>query len=539
MSELSKILQLLRSDSIEKQIAAAIVISELHPKGAEVAAALTEALGSDVSILQRHALVGLSRIGAKKALPQIFPLLAHNDADVRRAAVVAVTSVGEEVVPTIRARMASALPEERRALESVLAELGGRDAFSALLAGMVSAEEEQARAAAIAVRQRAKGADARQRRTYLSETEKFLQKQAKSKTGSSSAAVGGVLKIMGFLEDEKALPTLLAYATDKKQPASVRQEAIIAVRFCLKGAKAPAKLVEALIDAAMLDDRTLAQTALHTLGSLELPAGVAKRLEKLVAHPDLERARFVIEQLGRQADADASRILVTVLESSDRKRVELATTALAGVDAAVPLLAKALLDSEDADRSWIIRNVLRPSAKKIAPALRRQLLEAALKKFGTGGRGWEALLDVVRDADPEGTAEALRALAQKLRKAKNTDKSVTVMRLLCRTDKATDDDRYALATLELARKTKDTRPAARAGDEALKQLSSLLARGFDLAGALRRDRSVDIEDIFYLGFHFAEEGHPVGEELLGEVVKKGGRAKIAKMAKNKLALVTA
>jgi hypothetical protein len=113
------------------------------------------------------------------------------------------------------------------------------------------------------------------------------------------------------------------------------------------------------------------------------------------------------------------------------------------------------------------------------------------------------------------------------------------MRLLCRTDKATDDDRYGLATLELARKSKDTRPAARAGDDALKQLSALLARGYDLATALRRDRSVELDDLFYLGFHFAEEGHPVGEELLGEVVRKGGRAKIAKMAKNKLALVNA
>lgn len=540
MSELAKILGLLKSDAIEKQIAAAIVLAELHPKGAEVAAALAATLDSDVAILQRHALTGLARIGAKKALPKIFPLLAASDGDVRRAASAAIASVGEEVVPIIKERMASATPDERHALELVLAELGGRDAFTALLATLVSADEEQAKAAAIAVRQRAKSADAKQRRTYLSETEKFLEKakKAKPKPGepSNAGAIGAVLKIMGFLEDEKALPTLLAYAADTKQPASVRQEAIIAVRFCMKGGKVPAKLVEALLDCAALDDRTLAQTALHTLGSLELPAGVQKRLEKLVTHPDMDRARFVIEQLGRQADADAAKVLVGVLTGGDRKRVEIAGTALTGMEAAVPLLAKALLEETDADRAWMLRNVLRPAAKKIAPAMRRALLDAALKRFGSGARGWEALLDVVRDADPAGTADALRDLGHKLKKT-NPEKAVTVMRLLCRTDKASDDDRYQLATIELARKAKDTRPAARAGDEALKQLSALLARGFDLAGALRKDRSVELEDLFYLGFHFAEEGHPVGEELLGEVVRKGGRAKIAKMAKNKLALV--
>ena len=35
---------------------------------------------------------------------------------------------------------------------------------------------------------------------------------------------------------------------------------------------------------------------------------------------------------------------------------------------------------------------------------------------------------------------------------------------------------------------------------------------------------------------FSEEGHPLGEELLKLVADKGGRAKIGKMARSKLAL---
>src|SRR5262249_6230326 len=109
-------------------------------------------------------------------------------------------------------------------------------------------------------------------------------------------------------------------------------------------------------------------------------------------------------------------------------------------------------------------------------------------------------------------------------------------RLLCRSDRATDDDRYVLASLDLARGARDTRPAARASDEGLRQLSVLLGRGYDLAAALRKDRALGPEQIYYVGFHFAEEGHPLGQELLREVVKKGGRGKVARMAKNKLSL---
>lgn len=534
MSDVDKIAKLLLGDSIEKQIAAAIVLGELRAKSPEVASALSHALDSDIPLLQRHALHALAKTGAKKALPKIFVLLTSSDAEVRRAAAEAVASTGEEVVSTIRQRMVTASPEERRALDGILADLGGKDAFTTLLDGLATAVGEAANQAAIAVRSHVKDADAKERRGYFSAVEKFLQPPKKGPRPPE--AIAAAVKILGYLEDDKAMPTLLAFASDKKAPPVVRQEAIIALRFSLGETKSAPKVVDALLDAATSDDRTLAHTALHTLGSLTLPASVAKRLDKLVVHPDIERARFVIDQLGRQKDADAAKVLVDVLTKADKKRAEIAAAALEKNEHAVPLLAKSLLELADADRMWMIRNVLRPNAKKIGNAVRKSLLELAMKRFGGGERNWEALFDVVRDADADAAAEALRALAQKLKKSKNEEKALAVYRMLAKSDRATDDDRFAAASLELGKSNRDTRPASRAGDEALKQLAHLAGRGYDVTTALRKDRGVDLEQMFYVGFHFLEEGHPAGEELLNEVVKQGGRAKIAKMAKNKLAL---
>ncbi len=538
MSEVDKIVGLLGDEAIEKQIAAAIVLGELRAKGQNVIDALADRLDSGIPLLQHHALEALARIGAKKALPKIFPLLGSREEDVRKSAARAIASVGEEVVPQIRARMANATPDEHRALDGVLALLGGKDAFTALLAGLAGSDAEAAKAAAIAMRQRIKEADGNRRRSYFAETEKFLEKQQRKE--KSESAVAAALKILGYLEDERAMATLMAYARDAKSAPMIRQEALIALRFTLANKKDAPKLVEVLLECAGSPDRTLAHTALHTLGSLNLPsnAAVTKHLEKLVAHPDLERARFVIDQLGRQGGPEAAKVLVKLLSSVDRRRAELAATALAGKEEAVPLLAKALLETKDTDRGWMIRNVLRAGAKKIPPALRKQLLEEALDKIGGAERGWEAMLDVTRDADPDSVALALRELGHKLKK-KGEEKAGTVFRLLCRTDRATDDDRYTLASLDLARSTKDTRPAARATDEALRQLQTLLQRGYDLASALRRDRAVGPEEMYYLGFHFVEGRHPLGRELLSEVVKKAGRAKVGKMAKNKLALTPA
>ena len=111
-----------------------------------------------------------------------------------------------------------------------------------------------------------------------------------------------------------------------------------------------------------------------------------------------------------------------------------------------------------------------------------------------------------------------------------------MLRVLCRSEGCTDEDRYALAAAELARGTHDTRPAARAGDESLRLLGGLLDRGVDVGAHLRKDKSLELDHLYYVGFHFSEEGHPLGEELLKLVADKGGRAKIGKMARSKLAL---
>ena len=204
-------------------------------------------------------------------------------------------------------------------------------------------------------------------------------------------------------------------------------------------------------------------------------------------------------------------------------------------DQAVAPLARALLETDDADRAWLLRNVLKPSAKKVSAATRKEMLELGIKRLAAGDRNWEALLAIVRDADAVAAADAMRDVAHKLRKS-NPDKALTVLRVLCRSEGCTDEDRYALASAELSRGPQDTRQAARAGDESLRLLGALLDRGVDVGARLRKDKSLELDHLYYVGFHFSEEGHPLGEELLRIVADEGGRAKIGKMARSKLAL---
>jgi hypothetical protein len=198
-------------------------------------------------------------------------------------------------------------------------------------------------------------------------------------------------------------------------------------------------------------------------------------------------------------------------------------------------LTAALLACQDADRAWLLRSVLRPSAAKISAPDRKKLLEAALAGMAGGGGRWEPLLAAARDADSRGVADALRAFAARHRKT-HPDRALIAMRVLCRSDACSDEDRYLLAAAELLLGPHDTRPGAREADEALRLLAVLVDRGVDVGASLRKDRSLDLEHLYYVGFHFAEHGSTLGAELLTAVADRGGRTKIGKMAKSKLAL---
>ena len=181
------------------------------------------------------------------------------------------------------------------------------------------------------------------------------------------------------------------------------------------------KVIETLVKAAEASDRTLAQTALHTLGSLQVGDDTAKRLEKIALHADFDRGRFVLELLGRMGGAEAARVLTkTLVATGDRRYAEAAANGLAGKEEAVPALAKALLETTNPDRAWVLRNVLRPTAKKIAPALRKQILEEALSRLGNGERGTTRRISTsrampIRMASPRPSAPSRPSSGRKTR----------------------------------------------------------------------------------------------------------------------------
>lgn len=531
-SPVDTIVKMLADPAPERRVAAAIVLGELKAKGPAVIKGLARMLDEDGPVSQRHALEALARIHAKAALPSMWPLLGSRDDDVRAAASEAIASIGEAVVPEVRARLASAEGAQRRGLESILARLGGKEAFDALLDALAEGDDETNRATALELRHHVKRADAATRKSYRARVERFLAKLGKADPPNASAMAAGV-KVLGFLEDPRSSATLLALARDAKQPAPVRQEALIALRFTMAEG-ASAETVKALVGAAGATDRALAQTALMTLAGLDLPAALAPALAELALHEELDRARIAIDKLGSLGGGKATETLVEIVARGDKRRAELAADAVEDRGDAVAPLARLLASTEEEERARLVRNVLRSRVAELTPAMRKTIAAAGIAKLVAGREGWEPALALASERDPKATGLELSAEAARLRRGKKGDAEERVLRALMKTGQASDDDRYRVASLALRESKLD--PRSRRSDRALRLLDELTRRGYDVGKALRADRAVELEHLYYVGFCLLEDGVPLGEELLEEVVKKGGRKKIATAAKNKLKL---
>lgn len=539
MNELDQVARLLERPELEVRIAAATVLAELKPKSAQLAKSLAVALDPEIAALTLPLLRALESARSARVLESIFPLTIAKDRAVQSAAVRVLVAYGDEAVAPLQARHASH-PEERTGLDRALAELGGKSAFSTLLSGLASEDPEHARRAALTVREHAKRATAADKKAYASELERFLaridKEQAKGKLSdtASLSARTGALKIMGYLEDPRAIPTLLEYAKNPKADPALRKDAVLALRFCLGEAsstKEPkglplAELAKVLSSIAAENEPLLAQAALHTLGSLPVEASTFTSLAALLLHPDESRARFVADRMADAKNVGSAKALVHALVRADKSRAELLLSALENnVHAAAPL-TEALLDTKSADARWLLRGALRPIAKHVAKPQVERLLEQAMIVLEKDGRGHEAFFDVALAAAPGPSAEALRKLSSKLGKKKEHERQRSVLELILRTGHGTAQDRFDAAMLALIAGPK----------ESMSHLEELARSSFDLVAAMKKDKRLTPDDLYHAGFYLAERKLAGGAELLEEVVRVSPRSKIGKAAKNKLSL---
>jgi hypothetical protein len=320
------------------------------------------------------------------------------------------------------------------------------------------------------------------------------------------------------------VPWLLKRAEDRKEHEAVRQEAVIALRLAA-GAVTP-KIAEALVTLAEKGPLAVARVALLSLKEAKLAPAHERRLGKLCGHEQAERALLAIDLLGqRGGDAAAEALGRTLLETGERARAEAAANAIGKRPDAAAALARVLFEARERDRVELLARLLRPHVGQLDKKAGQRLVAEAMGRLEEEDAGADGILAVARAFDAGATNEKLRDLRDRLRKKQKWARALQIARLVGRSRDAVPEDGYTLGALELGHGLKD---------EALVVMNQLLDRGFDVGGAMRKDRSLTDQHRYDVGFHFIERGHPLGEELLSAVSASAGRSKLGQMARAKL-----
>src|SRR5262249_6104926 len=163
-------------------------------------------------------------------------------------------------------------------------------------------------------------------------------------------------------------------------------------------------------------------------------------------------------------------------------------------------------------RAWYFARGMAPAAKDFSAAQRAKLFAKAAKYHDADDRRAAALLFLLREMDHAWLRDQLEEKAQALRKKKKYAEAIGYYRLLVQDPACNEETRFELAATGLKRSTHNRAPEDRTNDPPLHQFARLLQNNaFDLIGHVTKAKWLDADDLFYVGFHFAEQTHRAQE----------------------------
>ncbi len=363
------------------------------------------------------------------------------------------------------------------------------------------------------------------------------------------------LRLIGYLARPSSQPLLVAQsAADRPRP--VRFAAIAALRRIVAAseAKGTEPAIEALIEYADGDDLGIAQAAIDTLRGARIPEKLARAFSALARSKNPAAQKLAMERLPAGGGAGAVKALIEALGGDDVTARDAAARGLAKAPEAVLPLTRALLATTDEQSARRYAGALRSHRGHVSGTAIEELLAAAhhhLELHGKGKATADTILierviaDTIAEVAPEKHVELLFERARRLRKAGKPGEAFAALKPLLRTradlDAAIqDDDRYLLAVLGLKAAGPAILRAAHADDPVLRQFGRLSASGFPVARNLAREKDVEDEEIYGLGFRLLEgndeNDKSLGAELLQGILDERPRAKLGKAARNKLKL---
>jgi HEAT repeat protein len=594
----AQVIALLDHDRVDLRAAAATVLGAVGDGDATVQAGLVARLDDPDGAVRRIALEGLVAQGATGIASHLVAILKRDDDTLAERAAQVLATQGAAAEGSLRKELSHGPLAARRAIaqlllrrpsasaiDAILDQLGdpelGEQALQLLRHELDGGDEKLAdllyKAAAGRVGDAGKRLDkelARAEKERARPPADKAKPKAKAKPNGAPAPAAApfdptrdpavapilaehtaLLRLLGYLARPSS-QTLLVGQAKEDRPRPVRFAAIAALRRIVAAseAKGTETAIEALIEYADGDDLGIAQAAIDTLRGARVPEKLAKPFAALARSKNPAAQKLAMERLPAGGGAGAVKALIDALGGDDVTARDAAGRGLAKAPEAVLPLTRALLAAEDEPAARRYAGALRAHRGHISAAALGELRDAAHAHLERSAKGKatadsilleRVLVEVIADVAPKEHVELLFERARRLRKAGKPLEAFGALKPLLRSradlDAVIDDEaRFFLAVLGLKAAGQGILRASHADDPVLEQFGRLAGSGFPVAKKLAREKDVEDEEMYGLGFRLLESPEEndkeLGAELLQGIIDDRPRAKLAKAARNKLKL---
>jgi HEAT repeat protein len=526
-----KLVQLLQPEhTAELRQAAARVLAELGAADAPTAQALLDALDDPDPGLRPHVLRAVSRLRVERSLPRLLTLVSAGGPDAELAAQAA-ADLGAKGTKSLRALMEEATPNLRRRIASALGAGDTTSAETAAVDALLDADPGVVDAATRSLLAKVPSLTAGHRKG-LADRVLDLFKSRKKLTLVSEAALVRLLSGLGDKRGEAAFWARVG----PDHPPELRAAALQALG-ALPSPSARDKL-QRLFECAAATDFRMVAPALMILKGVAAGERGWKDWLPLMDAPDTAARRFALEKLQSRDTPEVAAGLLRQLRQPDRSLQQEALEALSRLQAGRRALVQHLLEAGSPDEAWPLARAQARFARDYSPELRVEIFGQACRYLDAGDRRADALLFLLREGDARDLRDRVEERAVALRKKKQYPAALVHFRLLTRDPACGEAVRFEAAACALRVSGHDLAAEARTADPALHQFASLLHRhATDPFAYVEKAKWLESEDLFYLGFHFAEGGRPereFGRQVLELMVRRSPRSKLAKDAKSKL-----
>lgn len=533
---LRQLLTLVDKGTVEQRCAALLVAGALKLNGAGLMKIVETLLQQPNPILKDYALRYCEEVKPKDAVPLWAQLLEDNDRDTQERAVRLLIAAGQSAVQPLLQRAPEASRPWQANAARVLCAVRGKAAFRGLLQLLRSGSDEFNKSICDLMTPALRDLAPDEQEMAYAEVENFARSLD---VKQQRPALISALRLLGQLGRPQARRWLFKFL-DAEQPSAIRSHALVALLQCLRRQELRkdehAKLF-ALLEEAEFSEVT--RLALELLDAHELPDDSRPLLARLMQSHHGDVQKFALRKMGDFGTPATVRTLVEQLGDSDYRRRDVAARSLRKIPEARAALIKEFLACADASKAWSMVELLASFEGKWRQDTLDALWKRLQKAMEDDDRIQSAFLHLLKQANAEFAYAQLAANGARLVKAKKYKEAVAFLSPLKEFSDFKPEHQFSLAVAQL--KLHAHTVATHRQHPALLLLTELHRNSaYPLFEALKKEKSLTPDELFALGFTFAErsgEERSLGTDLLQHVANQFPRNKIGKSAKNKLKLI--